>query len=68
MQRKKGVHYCNQRTDACKMHVSCSYERCVLVCKHVYTYKFYYDTFPEKLFMSIPICITKYSQYSNNCL
>ena len=21
MQRKKGVHYCNQRTDACKMHI-----------------------------------------------
>ena len=21
MQRKKGVHYCNQRTDACTMHI-----------------------------------------------
>ena len=38
---------------------SCSYEQHVVVCKHVYTYKFIMITFPEKLCISIPICITK---------
>ena len=38
---------------------SCSYEQHVLVHKHVYTYKFIMITFPEKLFMSVCICVTK---------
>ena len=36
-----------------------SYEQHVLVHKHIYTYKFIMITFPEKLFMSIPICVIK---------
>ena len=36
-----------------------SYEQHILLCKHVYTYKLIMITFPEKIFMSIPICITK---------
>ena len=41
--------------DACL----CSCEQHVLVYKHVYTYKFIMITFPEKLFMSSYICVTK---------
>ena len=48
MPRKKGICYCNQRTDAC----SCSYEQHVLVCKNINSYKFIMITFPEKLWVS----------------
>ena len=36
-----------------------SYEQHVSVCKHVYTNKFIMITFPEKLSIGIPICVTK---------